>query len=86
MLRRKEGFFLGAIVWNYSLTAFGVLPLILLAYQWQWLDRAAMVRFAVLVIFLVPPLIHALAWRLWVGTYYAFLPDQLPSSGRRLDD
>jgi hypothetical protein len=86
VLRRKEGFFLGAIVWNYGLTAFGVLPLILLGYRFEWLDRDTMVRLAVLAIFLVPPLIHALAWRLWVGTYYAFLPDQLPSGGRRLDD
>ena len=85
-LRRKEGFFLGAIVWNYGLTAFGVLPLVLAAYRLGWLDGAWAVRLAVAAIFVVPPLIHAFAWRLWVGTYYGFLPDQLPSSGRRLDD
>jgi hypothetical protein len=85
-LRRKEGFFLGAIVWNYGLTAFGVLPLVLATYRLGWLDGAWAVRLAVGAIFVVPPLIHAFAWRLWVGTYYAFLPDQLPSGGRRLDD
>jgi hypothetical protein len=85
-LRRKEGFFLGAIVWNYGLTAFGVLPLVLLAHRFGWIGDAWAVRLAVGAIFLVPPLIHAFAWRLWVGTYYAFLPDQLPSRGRRLDD
>ncbi|MEY3449125.1 MAG: hypothetical protein RL749_746 [Verrucomicrobiota bacterium] len=85
-LRRKEGFFLGAIVWNYGLTAFGVLPLVLAAYRLGWLDGAWAVRLAVAAIFVVPPLIHAFAWRLWVGTYYGFLPDQLPSGGRRLDD
>jgi len=85
-LRRKEGFFLGAIVWNYGLTAFGVLPLVLAAYSLGWLDGAWAVRLAVAAIFVVPPLIHAFAWRLWVGTYYGFLPDQLPSGGRRLDD
>lgn len=36
-LRRKEGFFLGAIVWNYGLTAFGVLPLVLVAYRLGWI-------------------------------------------------
>ena len=85
-LRRKEGFFLGAIVWNYGLTAFGVLPLVLAANRLGWIDGAWAVRLAVAAIFVVPPLIHAFAWRLWVGTYYGFLPDQLPSGGRRLDD
>ena len=86
MLRRKEGFFLGAIVWNYGLTAFGVLPLVLAAYRFGWIGSDAAIRLAVAAIFLVPPLIHAFAWRLWIGTYYAFLSDQLPSGGRRLDD
>jgi len=85
-LRRKEGFFLGAIVWNYGLTAFGVLPTVLAAYRLGWVGGDLAVRLAVGAIFVVPPLIHALAWRLWVGTYYGFLPDQLPSRGRRLDD
>ena len=85
-LRRKEGFFLGAIVWNYGLTAFGVLPLVLSAHHFGWIGAAWAVRLAVAAIFVVPPLIHAFAWRLWVGTYYGFLPDQLPSGGRRLDD
>jgi hypothetical protein len=85
-LRRKEGFFLGAIVWNYGLTAFGVLPLVLVAYRLGWIGGDWAVRLAVGAIFVVPPLIHAFAWRLWIGTYYGFLPDQLPSGGRRLDD
>ena len=85
-LRRKEGFFLGAIVWNYGLTAFGVLPVVLISHRLGWLGAEWAIRCAVGAIFVVPPLIHAFAWRLWVGTYYAFLPDQLPSGGRRLDD
>jgi hypothetical protein len=85
-LRRKEGFFLGAIVWNYGLTAFGVLPLVLVAYRFGWLGADWAIRLAVAAIFVVPPFIHAFAWRLWIGTYYGFLPDQLPSGGRRLDD
>lgn len=85
-LRRKEGFFLGAMVWNYTLTAFGVLPLVLLASSLGWISHAHAIEVAVVAIFVVPPFIHALSWRLWIGTYYAFLPDQLPSSGRRLDD
>ena len=85
-LRRKEGFFLGAIVWNYGLTAFGVLPLLLGAYRLGWVGGDWAVRLAVGAIFVVPPLIHAFAWRLCIGTYYGFLSYQLPSAGLRLDD
>jgi hypothetical protein len=85
-LRRKEGFFLGAIVWNYGLTAFGVLPLVLTAQRLSWIGSDGAIRLAIAAIFLVPPLVHGFAWRLWIGTYYAFLSDQLPSGGRRLDD
>lgn len=85
-LRRKEGFFLGAMVWNYGLIAFGVLPLLLIAVKLDWLTTAWAVKFAVGSALLLPPFIHAIAWRLWIGTYYGFLPDQLPSGGRRLDD
>ena len=85
-LRRKEGFFLGAIVWNYGLTAFGVLPLVLTAQRLGWVGSDGAIRLAIAAIFLVPPLVHGFAWRLWIGTYYAFLSDQLPSGGRRLDD
>ena len=86
VLRRREGFFLGAMVWNYGLTAFGLLPVLLVLRAYDWIGFAAAVWLAVAVILLVPWLIHGVAWRLWLGTYYAFLPEQLPSSGRRLDD
>ena len=56
------------------------------AYRLGWVGGDWAVRLAVGAIFVVPPLIHAFAWRLWIGTYYGFLPDQLPSGGRRLDD
>lgn len=86
VLRRHEGFFLGAIVWNYGLTAFGALPLLLTAHLLGWISWIWMVRLAVAAALLIPPLIHAFAWRLWIGTYYGFLPEQLPSRGRRADD
>lgn len=86
VLRRKEGFFLGAMVWNYGLIAFGVLPFILVSLSQHWLSMDSAVKIAIAVALLLPPFIHALAWRFWLGTYYGFLPDQLPSGGRRLDD
>ena len=86
LLRRQEGFFLGAMVWNYGLTAFGVLPALIVAYRFGWVDWAWSVRLAIGSAVLIPPLIHGFAWRLWLGTYYGFLPGQLPSSGGRTDD
>jgi hypothetical protein len=62
-----------------------VLPFVLAAYRLGWLDGAWAVRLAVAAIFVVPPLIHAFAWRLWVGTSTASCPISL-SGGRRLDD
>jgi hypothetical protein len=86
VLRRREGFFLGAMVWNYGLTAFGLLPVLLVLRAYAWIGFAAAVWLAVAVILIVPWLIHGVAWRLWLATYYGFLPEQLPSSGRPLDD
>jgi len=85
-LRRKEGFFLGSIVWNYGLISFGVLPILLLCLNRNWISTDHAIQIAVIAALVLPFLIHGFAWRLWIGTYYAFLPDQLPSSGRRLDD
>lgn len=86
VLRRKEGFFLGAIVWNYGLTAFGVLPLLLFCFAQGWVSGLTAVKVAAATALLVPPFIHAFAWRLWLGTYYGFLPEQLPSASARTDD
>jgi len=86
LLRRKDGFFLGAIVWNYGLTAFGALPLLLFAFAQGWLAGLTAVKLAAVVALAVPPFIHAFAWRLWLGTYYGFLPEQLPSAALRTDD
>jgi uncharacterized protein (DUF983 family) len=86
VLRRKEGFFLGAIVWNYGLTAFGVLPVLLFCFAQGWVGGLTAVKIAAATALVVPPFIHAFAWRLWLGTYYGWLPGQLPSAAVRTDD
>ncbi|MFM9001442.1 MAG: hypothetical protein ACKORB_07445 [Opitutia bacterium] len=86
VLRRGGGFFLGAIVWSYGLIAFGVLPLVVLAHLLGLAGEGAAVRTAAFSVLLAPVLLNGLSWRLWLGTYYGFLPEQLPSSGRRADD
>ena len=86
VLRRKEGFVLGAIVWNYGLTAFGVLPVLLFCLSQGWVSGLTAMKIAAATALIVPPFIHALAWRLWLGTYYAWLSEQLPSAVGRSDD
>jgi len=86
VLRRKEGFFLGAIVWNYGLTAFGVLPILLFCLSRGWVSGLTAMKIAAATALIVPPFIHAFAWRLWLGSYYGSLPEQLPSASLRTDD
>jgi ABC-type Fe3+ transport system permease subunit len=43
-------------------------------------------KIAAVTALIVPPFIHAFAWRLWLGTYYGSLPEQLPSASLRTDD
>ncbi|MFM7208708.1 MAG: hypothetical protein ACKOY8_02695 [Verrucomicrobiota bacterium] len=85
-LRRGGGFFLGAIVWNYGLIAFGALPAVAVAHWTGLIGPGAAVKLAVAAVLLLPVLLNGLSWRLWLGTYYGFLPEQLPSGGRRADD
>ncbi len=77
VLRRPGGFFLGALVWNYGLIAFGFLPLLLVAGILGWISWRQAAYAAGLAGLLLPWLLHRLAWRLWIGTYYAVLPGQL---------
>lgn len=83
ILRRPGGFFLGALVWNYGLIAFGYLPLLLIPGLLGWVGWKPLVWAAVIGGLVLPWLIHGLAWRLWIGTYYTWLPEQL---GKRTDD
>lgn len=83
VLRRPGGFFLGALVWNYGLIAFGVLPILLVALSRDWLTPRQAAYAALAAGLTLPWFLHRLAWRLWIGTYYGFLPGQL---GRESDD
>lgn len=83
VLRRAGGFFLGALVWNYGLIAFGVLPLLLATAGLGWVSWRQAGWAAAACCVALPWLLHGLAWRLWLGTYYGFLPEQL---GRGSDD
>jgi len=77
VLRRPGGFFLGALVWNYGLIAFGILPLLLVAVLSGWLTGRQAAWAALAAGMALPWFLHRLSWRLWLGTFYGFLPGQL---------
>ncbi|MFZ9201405.1 MAG: hypothetical protein ACO23N_03120 [Opitutales bacterium] len=78
VLRRPGGFFLGALVWNYGLIAFGGIPVLtVLTYGLHWLTWKQAAWAGVVLGLSLPWLIHRLAWRLWIASYYAFLPELL---------
>ncbi len=69
---------MGALVWNYGMIAFGGIPLLaLMTYGLNWLTWKQAVWVAVTLGLTLPWFLHRLAWRLWIASYYCFLPDQI---------
>lgn len=85
-LRRHDGFFLGALVWNYGMTSFGALPLTILAWKFGVLSGKAAIALAIVLGLLLPVLLYRLSWKIWLALYYACLPDQLPANGATRED
>lgn len=79
-LSRSEGFFLGAMVWNYGLTVFGVLPFILLSGWQGWISWSTVVVLSLISGILFPVLFYRQAWGLWLASYYFILPHELPAN------
>jgi len=86
VLRRHDGFFLGALVWNYGMTSFGALPLTVLAWKLGWVPPKVALGIAVALCLTLPVLLYRLSWRIWLALYYACLPEQLPANGARDTD
>lgn len=79
-IQRSDGFFLGAMVWNYALTVFLGMPLILLA-GWYGFITVGHVILLCTVVAVVGPLVgYRFAWSLWLMAYYWVLPHELPAN------
>lgn len=81
MLRRGEGAFLGAMVWNYGLIVFGIFPpvLVLLIWGLDWqLREIALTCGAIGIV--APMLLYRASWYFWTGTYYMALLHELPAN------
>ncbi|HCR37455.1 MAG TPA: DUF983 domain-containing protein [Opitutae bacterium] len=79
-LVRASGFTLGAMVINYGIIVFGMLPLILVAYWLKWIStNAALIAAGVLAVG-IPAALYPLSWSLWLMVYYLALPHELPNN------
>ncbi len=77
LFEHDEGFFLGALVLNYMVTALvGIIPAIVAVATGTWSVPFA-IGFAALASVLFPILFYWHAKSLWLATYYTFVPDDL---------
>ncbi len=79
-IQRSDGFFLGAMVWNYALTVFLGMPLVLLL-GWNGILSVNQVIVLCTLVGVVGPFVgYRLAWSLWLMSYYWVLPHELPAN------
>jgi len=81
-LARSDGFFLGAMVWNYGLTVFGCFPVLFALYFAGLIAPMTLALLGIGVGVIVPAIIYPFAWSLWLMTYYLALPHELPCNER----
>jgi uncharacterized protein (DUF983 family) len=81
LLDPGEGFFLGPLVINYTLTVFGfVLPLIWVGIS-GFIPLGPALAVAVVGGLGIPVLLYRRSWGWWLMIYFFFLPDKLPANG-----
>jgi uncharacterized protein (DUF983 family) len=88
LFEREEGFFLGAMVFNYTLTALiaGVVPCVILLAGLAYAPLSQQIELfaaAVAAGATLPFLLYRPSKSLWLMTYYAVLPGDLPANGGR---
>jgi uncharacterized protein (DUF983 family) len=86
LFEREQGFFLGAMVFNYTFTALiaGVVPCVILLAGLAYAPLRDQVRLfvaAVVAGLVLPLLFYRPSKSLWLMTYYLFVPHDLPANG-----
>jgi hypothetical protein len=74
---RGEGFFLGAMVWNYGVTVFGLMGPVALAFVRGWISLPWAVGVDLGIGLIFPWLFYKWSWSFWLTSYYFFLPNEL---------
>jgi len=77
---RGEGFFLGAMVWNYAVTVFGLMLPVALAALHGWLTPSVAIGLGLGIGLVFPVIFYKWSWSLWLASYYAVLPNELPAN------
>jgi hypothetical protein len=77
---RGNGFFLGAIVWNYGVTVFGLLLWVVLAALYGWLPPSVAIGLGLVLAVVFPWIFYKWSWSLWLMSYYCALPHELPAN------
>jgi hypothetical protein len=77
---RGNGFFLGAVVWNYSVTVFGLMLMVALAALRGWLSPGLAIGLGLGIGLLFPLAFYKWSWSLWLASYYCVLPNELPAN------
>ncbi len=87
-IEKGDGAFLGPLVINYGVTAFGVIIPVILLYVAGRIGAGAALAVCLVASLAVPLLLYRLSWGWWLMLYYFFLPDNLPANleGRSEDD
>ena len=79
-LARGDGFFLGAMVWNYGLIVFGCLPILVGLFFVGWINGTVLAVLSLSADLLLPVVLYPWAWSLWLMTYFLALPNELPAN------
>jgi hypothetical protein len=84
MFDRGEGFFLGPLVVNYTVTVFCFILPVLAAYSLGQLGDKAMVTMLGSGAIFLPVLLYHWSWRWWLTGYFYFLPHKLTANRENL--
>ncbi|HQU08770.1 MAG: hypothetical protein B7X06_01050 [Verrucomicrobia bacterium 21-51-4] len=79
-LVRSPGFTLGAMIINYAILVFGVLPVLFALFYWKVLGGMQTLVIMCVVAIIGPAILYRWAWSLWLGFYYMALSHELPAN------
>jgi len=77
---RGDGFYLGAMVWNYGVTVFGLMGPIAVAFVHGWMSLPLAVGLGLAIGLIFPWFFYKWSWSFWLCSYYVVLPHELESN------